>query len=700
MSRFFNAFHSPIGAHSSFTLGCLGAKGGLGLELGKPADQNVYIGVETRRGGTFEALPFFAGSEDEGSRFDHARKAVEQTAKLCSFNHRRITRSYALGTDCWKAGDLTFTIYSPVESVPDPDKTSAKEMRRVLCPAVTAELTIDNTAGKRPRRVFFGYSGGRDTDAMRDMNQQLSGSYVGVAKGNRTAIVSDSPGLKVGQQFDIEGFIDQPLDELDPHALGGTAALLADVPAGRKRTFRFAICFFRGGIVTSGEPTSYYYSRYFKRIEDVGRYALTNFGEIKQRARRSDRLVARKTLNADQRFQLVHAIRSYYGSTQFLDWDGRPFWVVNEGEYRMLNTFDLTVDQLFYEMRMNPWTVRNELDMFVKRYSYTDRLHFPGGKNEHPGGISFTHDMGICNRISRPGYSTYERQRLTGCFSWMTHEELVNWVLCAAVYAKQTGDRAWLKANLSVFKKCWRSMLNRDNPKAALRNGVMGLDSSRTVDGAEITTYDSLDESLGQSRNNLYMAVKCWAAYLAMEEIFTNQKQTPPAAQAARQADNCAQTIVSHVTDEGYIPAVMDEDSTSRIIPGIEGLVFPYVLGRKDLLTLNGRFGPLVRALKTHFETILKPGVCLYPDGGWKLSSTADNSWLSKIYICQFVARRILKIRTPATGREADRAHAGWLRKEENLYWAWSDQMTSGVAKGSKYYPRGVTSVLWLEEHG
>ena len=102
--------------------------------------------------------------------------------------------------------------------------------------------------------------------------------------------------------------------------------------------------------------------------------------------------------------------------------------------------------------------------------------------------------------------------------------------------------------------------------------------------------------------------------------------------------------------------------------------------------------------MRTHFETVLKEDVCLYPDGGWKLSSSADNSWLSKIYICQFVARKVLGIRTEATGAKADSAHREWLLKKENLYFAWSDQMRSGVAHGSKYYPRGVTSVLWLDE--
>ena len=55
-------------------------------------------------------------------------------------------------------------------------------------------------------------------------------------------------------------------------------------------------------------------------------------------------------------------------------------------------------------------------------------------------------------------------------------------------------------------------------------------------------------------------------------------------------------------------------------------------------------------------------------------------------------------IHTPEVGIKADAAHHAWLLNPENVYWAWSDQMTSGKARGSKYYPRGVTSILWTLE--
>ena len=477
--------------------------------------------------------------------------------------------------------------------------------------------------------------------------------------------------------------------------LGGAGLLLFRAPAGEEVSFKVAICFYRAGIVTSGEATSYWYSRFFDSINQVGTFALNNFEYYRQNSLKIDKDFDAAHLNNAQRFQLAHAIRSYLGSTQLLNWNNEPFWVVNEGEYRMMNTFDLTVDQLFFEMRQNPWTVKNELDMFVKRYSYTDKVHFPGEKNIYPGGISFTHDMGKDNHISRPQYSTYELFGLTGCFSHMTHEQLVNWVLCAAAYVKNSGDNDWLAKNMSIFEQCLESMLNRDNPTPRGRNGIMGLDSSRTLDGSEITTYDSLDQSLGQARNNVYMAVKSWAAYLALAEILESKLSLS----AELQASLAAETISSFLNEDGFIPAIIGEKCDSKIIPAIEGLVFPYILNMNDALDETGKYTGLIKALKTHFETVLVKGTCLYEDNGWKLSSSADNSWLSKIYLCQFVARQILKIDTPATGYLADIAHQSWLLKQENIFFAWSDQMKSGVAHGSKYYPRGVTSILWLEEN-
>ena len=585
---------------------------------------------------------------------------------------------------------------SPVRPVPEPGRASSRQLRLVLAPAVLAELTLDNRASDRPRRVFFGYQGSDPCSAMRYVSGAGRIPLHGVSQGLRTGVFVRDRAVSPGTGFNIESLVAPAVEANRTFGLGPVAALTGIVPPGKKISFRFAVCFFRHGPATAGLKTRYCYTRLFKDIEEVASFALSNWNVYEKWAAQADALLERAPLSETQKFMMAHAIRSYYGSTELLDLNGRPVWIVNEGEYRMMNTFDLTADHLFFEMRMNPWTVRNVLDMFADRYSYRDRTHFPNDTRLHPGGVSFTHDMGVANVFAPPGRSAYELFGLSGCFSHMTHEQLVNWVCCAATYALRTGDIVWLKRRAGTLAACLKSLVNRDHPAPAKRTGVMKLDSSRTLAGAEITTYDSLDASLGQARNNLYLAVKTWAAYVLLERIFGLLGKPSRARTASRQAEACANTIAAHATGEGWIPAVMDEPSESRIIPAIEGLVFPWFAGCREALDENGRFSTLVRALRRHIETVLKPGICLFPDNGWKMSSTSENSWLSKIYLCQFVAREILGLRRPELYERADEAHAHWLLRPESAYWSWSDQIVSGIARGSKYYPRGVTSILWL----
>lgn len=699
--QFFNAHHSPIGSFSSFTLGYKGNKGGLGLEIGKPADQDIYIGFESIDNSHYNALPFFSESTDDTNRFDVENHGIENNNNLSEpldivpFKDHEISREFKLGSDTWTTQELEFTIYSQVTSIPEPNK----DIKDVIIPAVFATLTLDNTQGNSDRRGFFGMNINDPYTSIRRFDDVSNGNYVGVGQGRNLGIMSATEGVTSATGFTLEKILTEPLVENHNTALGTVGTLLMTVPKGEKRTFSFVICFYKDNYVTTSLDTKYFYTTYFKNIEAVAIYALTNINTFISRCKSADDLYKHASLSSDQRFMLIHSIRSYYGSTEFLTYDNKPFWIVNEGEYRMINTFDLTVDQLFFEMQMNPWTVRNELDMFLTRYSYTDKVRFPNDTTEYPGGISFTHDMGVANALSRPGHSSYETCGIEGCFSHMTHEQLVNWVCCASVYVTQTKDSDWLDDNYQTFKDCFESMIHRDHPDPTQRNGMMSLDSTRVMGGAEITTYDSLDVSLGQARNNIYMAVKCWASYVALEKIFKDNKDTVLAAEAALQATRVANTLVSHVTEGQYIPAVLEKNNDSKIIPAIEGLIFPYFTDCKEALEINGTYGHLIRALKTHLNVILKKDVCLFDNGGWKLSSTSNNSWLSKIYLCQFVAREILDLPWKQAGQDADAAHVQWLLDPIESYHCWSDQMLNGVAFGSKYYPRGVTSILWLSEN-
>jgi hypothetical protein len=694
---FFNSHHSPIGAFASLTLGVKGAKGGLGLELGGPANRAVYVGVEEiGTPGHFRALPFYDESVAESSE-DYDVEGLgdfHRNQTVLPFPDAAIRRHMGASVDEWQAGDLTFRLISPVRPVPDPEAGDEAALREAIVPAITAELTIDNRQGRYPRKAFFGYAGGDTSHAMRILEEP---GLTGVGQGLTTAIATADEGVYAGLAWQPEAIL-TPLHRSNlGFMLGSIGMLVGEIAPGEIRTFRFAVGFFREGTATTGILTRYLYRRWFDRVEDVVRFALEGAERAAEEAAAFDARLA-LDLSPERALMLAHAIRSYYGSTQLLERrDGRPLWVVNEGEYRMMNTFDLTVDQAFFELALNPWTLRNELDLFVERYAYEDGARLPGDPMVYEGGLTFTHDMGVANCFSAPGTSCYEQAGLHGCFSYMSGEELINWAISAALYIDHTDDEAWMREQIPIFEAAVRSLVNRDHPDAALRNGVIGLDGARCDRGAEITTYDSLDASLGQARNNLYLAVKAWSAYVLLVPIFARLGRKDLEETVADQAARCASTILAAVDEDGLLPAIIGEGVEARIIPAIEGLVYPWINGLTADYSLDGPFGDLRRALTRHFQSVLSSGACRFADNGWRLSSTSRNSWLSKIYLCQAVAEQVLG---EAPDESADKAHLAWLMRPDNAYYAWSDQMLEGKAVGSRYYPRGVTGILWLVDPG
>ena len=61
----FNAQHSPMGAFMSFTCGNFGTRGGIGLQIGQPGDQEVFIGFkegDRHSDATLKCLPFYIGA--------------------------------------------------------------------------------------------------------------------------------------------------------------------------------------------------------------------------------------------------------------------------------------------------------------------------------------------------------------------------------------------------------------------------------------------------------------------------------------------------------------------------------------------------------------------------------------------------------------------------------------------------------------
>jgi len=695
-----------MGAFASFTCGHFGSRGGIGTQAGRPANQDLFIGI--KEGSRFEnaplkCLPFFSSVASGGAGaadfvVEQAGPAEQRTpTQVMAYTEKQIRRQYGWATDRWSTDDFSFTVYSPFGEIPDPAVADYKELRDALLPAVVAELEIDNRRGTRAKTGFFCINfnepGWRPIECV---GPACRGFALRRSLGVLGQVVAGS-----GQEAEVPALFcrwspEMGLRERMPHLLGSCPGLAFEVPPGEVRVLRLALGCYVDGIVTSGLEGRYLYTSYFSSLEDVLDAALVK-GDPRPACEAIDERLLASGLSLDRQFLIAHATRSYYGSQQLLDVGGQPFWVVNEGEYCMMNTLDLCVDHMFWELEQNPWAVRNLLDNFVRHYSYVDGLKGRDGKTL-PGGLSFTHDMGAHNAFSPRGHSSYELPDLDAvCFSYMTAEQLCNWVLMATTYVVKTGDMNWARHNSHVLLGCLESLCNRSGA-----SGTPEFDSTRCGSGAEITTYDSLDHSLAQARNSLYLSVKFWACFTGLATLFDClgtawQERSQLAAVGAQRV---VQTLVQHAGPDGVLPAVFEKTSSgyySRILPACEGLLYPLHWGIDIAATAPELYG----LLKRHSVALLTDpkGRNIFPDGGIKLSSTSNNSWMSKIAIFQHVASEVFHLEENLLIAEifaaADRAHVSW-QIDGSGFWACSDQFVDGVAKGSRWYPRVITTALWL----
>ncbi|HUO97080.1 MAG TPA: glycoside hydrolase family 52 protein [Rhizomicrobium sp.] len=739
----FNAQHSPMGAFMSFTCGNPGTKGGIGLQIGQPADQEVFIGLidgDRYAEVPLKCLPFYIGAASSAvEAFTAGPSEANVRPDAVPIAPNAIQRFYGWASDTWQAEDLTFVVYTPFGPIPDPAKASKDEMRDGLRPAVVAQLVIDNTKGSKPKTGIFALNHSRPGPRM--ITDDLGGATrVGFAFRREAGVAAEV--------FDITsakkpgpapfGFMrwsatDGIREKYNPvHLLGSCPGVGVEVPPGRKYALTLAIGSYLEAPVTTGMDGTYLYRNYYTGLTDVLRSTLDAADKLIEKAQKLDEKLEAAPLSDDQKFLISHATHSYYGSTQLLEIEKQPFWVVNEGEYCMMNTLDLAVDHVFWELDHNPWLVKNLLDNFVKRYSYTDEVkvyksevqlsshaHDPSAPppppdaaqlsrpyDTKPGGISFCHDMGAHNNFAPKGRSSYELANLTSTFSYMTVEQLCNWTLTAGCYLAKTRDADWLKKNKKVVEDVLASMINRGGEV-----GFAQYDSTKTAGGQEITTYDSLDHSLAQTRNNVYMAVKSWATYRALALMFRDLGDKANQEKCQALAEKVADVVSKQAVD-GILPAIFEKNNPgyhSRILPAVEGCAYPLYFAKTgyagvtpEAIYSSPAEKKMFDVLKEHTRKLLTdpkhPNA--FDDGGIKLSSTSTNSWMSKISIFMHVTRKVFGLdKDPAVAavfKKADAAHVKW-QTEGSSYWACCDQIVSGEGKASRYYPRIITSALWIE---
>ena len=689
----FQSLHSPIGSSAAFALGLENAGGGFMFEDSYVTEQDIYIGYKEDQEITL--FPFYKQDTKSGKESYTKEDDVAEDQDLSNreisvknFPSSSIEREFSYGSDTFSAKDIEFKLtsrFSKIEDIEnlDDSEIEAFDIKTKILPSIIGKLTIDNTKGNKDKEGIFTIGGiYRKSFLKYETDNRLAGLMS--ANGYGFAVKNDKHKITEVSDFDFKSLYSKTPPAL--LVLGPMSGILIHVPKGEKVEVEIAFGWFKEQYTTEGNHRyKYLYTDYFESLIDVFDYTFEKSSYLWNEALLADQLIEESDLSCEKQFLVNQAAKSYYVSSMLMTENGNIRWIMNEGTFLMMNTFDLIVDHMFFDLRYHGWVVRNQLEYFANEYSYYDQL-----------GISFTHDQGVRNLFTPNGTSSYEIPNIRDCFSYMTHEELCNWILTTSVYVANQGDDSFAKSMESIIDDCLTSMIARDGQGDGLvKDGVMDIDSSRCGTGAEITTYDSLDESLGQARRNLYMAVKCFGSYIGLASLFEKlgDKYKQRAELAYEQAVLCATTINENLRVDGTFPAIIKEGNETLIIPVIEGILYPYYLKKESWMDEQGQVKALVTNLQGHMNNILEKGKCLFDDGGWKLSANTGNSWMSKIFLCQYITTDILQMDIDMD--QADKAHTAWwmvnCRTNPGI-----DQIFDGQQdEVGFHYPRGVTNTLW-----
>lgn len=701
----FMTHHAPWASAASLTFGLPGH--GVSIEqfrpqVGHDADLLVAWGPGP---GEMEALPFITGAvatDQETVQMYAAGGRVPTSFREAwrVLGPKEVERVLEPGRDAYRAGLATFEVLSPTDPVPAPGTGDpVPALADALLPAVWLVLTLDNRAGDRPLHGVIGLAHAGPS-RMRPLPWE-DPAVAGIADGDAWALAARAEPGRVATVRD--GSI-APLVAAGTPAVrmcGREGGILLTVPPGEVGTLRACFAFHHGGAPVAqeleGGRSRLASDLAWPSLTAVVRRALELAPGIPERVARDVAGIVRRLPDAGKRALLAQAAQAYRANAQALRRaDGAWGYVVTEGGYLWRNTLDLAADHLPWELDRHPWTVGMVTADLATRHSYVDRLRLPGdpvGTFPHAGGLTFCHDQGSAGCESPRGRSGYERSDVTGCYSYMSTEQLLNGAYCIAAAALH--DPAWARAHAGLLAAVVESLERRDHPQADRRDGILKATSSAVgATGAEITTYDALDHSLMAAAGNAYIVVKSWCAAELLAEVAARLGDAALEERATAIARRTAAALErAWDARRGALPANLLDPSVPALVPAaVEPLAVPIALGLGHRLAA---YPALMGLLSAHLRTCL--AACVDPvHGGLRLSSTSANTWPSKAALVLRVAEHL----GIDLDREFPRAWPGVADWMQRLAAAGTcaDQIDIGrqTVVGAYYYPRLVTLAALL----
>lgn len=339
----------------------------------------------------------------------------------------------------------------------------------------------------------------------------------------------------------------------------------------------------------TGRGLKFYYTKFFRNVEEVINYAFSNYGDIVQKANNFSAKL--RTGNPSLDFAVSQGIHSYMANTWLLydPVEDRPRFYVSEGSCHFLSTIDVAYETAMFEAEYIPWALKLQLEEwseYVLRDDY---------------GAYLQHDMGV-------GTEVRDRQAYLG---EMKVEEIVDYILILFLFWKRTGDTGFVSSKMPLVREFLASLQRRDTDG----NGIVDKEAGYTT-----FDFDWGHSALAIGQENVYLAIKELSSFLVAEQF---ERTIGRDGSAYRQyAGKISETLKGVYQKYGRLPVstrdIFKIGWADHTIVNFEGLLYFIITGTED---------PLIDDLLC---VVAPSHIFALQNCGLRLTSSSSATWLSK----------------------------------------------------------------------
>ncbi len=605
---------------------------------------------------------FFAIQVKEGDKITQLWPALPNSQTVKSMVEMGL--SYQKTTFFWEGNSLVLTLTSPFAE----SKSFEDENNKLsIAPFYYIDLNYQSTSSSfQEKTISLNFGGFRN---IKDNNGLLAAYY------------SDPSSLNAEKALAVK-----KTNNVKATAYKGSGGFNWQVNYPQNTEISFVLAGYNNNTVITNKEINYKfaYTNWFDNIDDVVSYAFENIDKIRTASTEFENNLKQSRLSPQDKWLAAQAFHAYLANSWLvIDENINPAYFVWEGEFKYLNTLDVTHDYDVLPGLYFPWVIKLELDSWKKAVKEDEK------------GIVIPHDLGL-----RFNLADTQAYKIPGWeSSGMPVEENCNFILLAYWYWQQSSDDKYIKKLSPFIADLVSSLADRDSNANGIADIALGM-----------TTYDSDSNSaLKESPDSTYLGLKELSAYTAASEIFAFVKDNKARVQVEKEAVLISNAIDNEFNKKGYIPLSLDPDfvelslfdgktikaSEEQGFAYISGLFYPALTGLK-----SEALDKVISLLNRNYPTAYQKSLVKNKDGdlaGLQLTEFNDLhlGWFSHAMMADYIAEKLF-------GQEYQSGSIFFPYLYDNPYGFADGYYFRGpwypLQKALLYYPRGAAIFAFLKK--